>query len=79
MLGGVVAARSMSKAQRTEVLTSALRSVLDAIEDHDDPALDELVDGSCEDHCAEFSEWEEGSKAQLHWTQMCTGEIFHTA
>lgn len=39
-----------------DVLEAALNTLIDAIEDHENPALDELVDGNC----AEFAEWEEG-------------------
>ena len=68
VLGGVVAALDARGTAYgdADVLEAALHTVIDAIEDHDNPALDELVDGNCE----EFAEWEEGCEAQLHWTQM---------
>ena len=44
-------------------IVTALNMVLDALEDHDDDVLDNLVDGNC----AEFAEWEAGSEAKLEW------------
>ena len=44
-------------------LADTLNAVLDALEDHDDPALDEIVDGNC----AQFSEWEKGDECPLEW------------
>ena len=42
---------------------AALNVVLDALEDHDDDVLDNIVDR----HCADFAEWELGSEARLEW------------
>ena len=42
---------------------AALNVVLDALEDHDDDVLDNIVDRNC----AEFAEWEAGSEAKLEW------------
>ena len=44
-------------------LADTLNAVLDALEDHDDPALDEIVDGNC----AQFAEWEKGDECPLEW------------
>ena len=40
---------------------AALNVVLDALEDHDDDVLDNIVDR----HCAEFAQWEKGGEQDL--------------
>ena len=68
VLGGVVArldAQGIAYGG-ADVLESALNTVLDAIEDHDNPNLDELVDGNC----SEFRDWVEGDEMPLHWSRM---------
>ena len=42
---------------------AALNVVLDALEDHDDDVLDNIVDGNC----AQFAEWESGGECPLEW------------
>lgn len=49
-------------------VVTALNVVLDALEDHDDDVLDNLVDG----RCAEFSEWEKGGEMKLEWHDLFT-------
>ena len=51
-------------ADGNDVAAEALHRVLDALEDHDNPALDELVDG----HCSEFANYD--GEALLEWTQL---------
>lgn len=48
----------------SSVLEAALKAVIDAIEDHDDPDLDDLVDGNC----AAFAGYD--GEAELDWTPM---------
>lgn len=68
VLGGVVARLDAQGVAYggADVLEAALNTVLDAIEDHDNPNLDDLVDGNC----AEFREWAEGDEMPLHWSRM---------
>ena len=65
-LAGVVAALA-ARGESTDdvnVLEAALNTVIDAIEDHDNPDLDELVDTNCE----QFAGYD--GEAQLEWTGM---------
>ena len=68
VLGGVVARLDAQGVAYggADVLESALNTVLDAIEDHDNPQLDDLVDGNC----SEFRNWVEGDEMPLHWSRM---------
>lgn len=49
-----------------EDVLAAMNVVLDALEDHDDDVLDNIVDGNCSD----FAEWEKGSEAKLEWHEL---------
>ena len=67
VLGVVVAsveAQGGDGSDGSQVLEAALKAVIDAIEDHNDPDLDELVDGSC----ADFADFD--GEAKLEWTPM---------
>ena len=68
VLGGVVARLDAQGVAYggADVLEAALNTVLDAIEDHDNPQLDDLVDGNC----AEFQEYSDGDELPLHWSRM---------